>query len=82
MFFESVAENWPQTGAALLLTGMGKDGAKGLAKLRSRGWHTIAQDEASSVVWSMPKAGIEMGAACEVLGIEQMSRSVASRMQA
>ena len=81
VFFESVAENWPQTGAALLLTGMGKDGARGLAKLRSRGWHTIAQDEASSVVWSMPKAGIEMGAACEVLGIEQMARVVASRLQ-
>ena len=80
VFFESVAEHWPQTGTALLLTGMGKDGAKGLLKLRTRGWHTIAQNEASSVVWSMPKAGIDLGAACEVLGVEQISRSIIQRM--
>ncbi|MEI6240553.1 MAG: chemotaxis-specific protein-glutamate methyltransferase CheB [Planctomycetia bacterium] len=80
VFFESVADHWPQTGAALLLTGMGKDGAKGLLKLRSRGWHTMAQDEASSVVWSMPKAGIDLGAACEVLTVDQMARSLVARM--
>lgn len=80
VFFESVVDHWPQTGAALLLTGMGKDGAKGLLKLRTRGWHTMAQDEASSVVWSMPKAGIELGAACEVLPVDQMARSLVARM--
>jgi two-component system response regulator WspF len=80
VFFESVAEHWPQTGMAVLLTGMGRDGARGLLKLRSRGWHTIAQDETSSVVFSMPKAAIEAGAACEVLGIEQMPRIIAARM--
>ncbi len=80
VFFESVADHWPQTGTALLLTGMGKDGAKGLLKLRTRGWHTIAQNEASSVVWSMPKAGIDAGGACEVLGIEEMARSIIQRM--
>ncbi len=80
VFFESVADHWPQTGLALLLTGMGKDGARGLLKLRSRGWHTIAQNEASSVVWSMPKAGIDLGAACEVLAIEQMARVVSQRL--
>ncbi len=80
VFFESVAEHWPQTGTALLLTGMGKDGARGLLKLRSRGWHTIAQDEASSVVWSMPKAGIDLGAATEVLAVDQMARSLVARL--
>ena len=80
VFFESVAEHWPQPGVALLLTGMGKDGARGLLKLRSRGWHTIAQDEATSVVWSMPKAGIDAGAACEVLPVDQMARVVAARL--
>ncbi len=80
VFFDSVAEHWPQTGIAALLTGMGRDGAKGLLKLRSRGWHTIAQDEASCVVFSMPKAAIDAGAACEVLGIDQMSRVISSRM--
>jgi two-component system response regulator WspF len=82
VFFESVAEHWPQRGAAVVLTGMGRDGAKGLLKLRSRGWHTIAQDEASSVVFSMPKAAIDAGAACEVLGITAMPKVIAARMGA
>ncbi|NDC54496.1 MAG: chemotaxis-specific protein-glutamate methyltransferase CheB [Planctomycetia bacterium] len=80
VFFESVAEHWPQPGAALLLTGMGKDGARGLLALRSRGWHTIAQDESSSVVWSMPKAAIDTGAACEVLSVGQMAGSLTARL--
>lgn len=80
VFFESVADHWPQAGAAVLLTGMGRDGARGLLKLRGRGWHTLAQDEATSVVWSMPKAAIEAGAACEVLPVDRMSRVVAARL--
>ena len=80
VFFESVAEHWPQPGTAVLLTGMGRDGARGLSKLRARGWHTIAQDEATSVVWSMPKAAIDLGAACEVLPIERMASTITSRM--
>jgi len=80
VFFESVADHWPQTGVALLLTGMGKDGARGLMKLRGRGWHTIAQDEASSIVWSMPKAAVDTGAACEVLSIDRMPLVVSARL--
>jgi two-component system response regulator WspF len=80
VFFGSVADHWPQIGVAVLLTGMGKDGAKGLATLRGRGWHTIAQDEATSVVWSMPKAAIDAGAACEVLAIDQMARVLTARL--
>ncbi|MFM8703080.1 MAG: chemotaxis protein CheB, partial [Planctomycetia bacterium] len=81
VFFESVGEHWNQTGVAIVLTGMGKDGARGLAKLRARGWHTIAQSEATSVVWSMPKAAIDLGAACEVLAIEQMPRAIMTRLK-
>ena len=80
VFFDSVAEYWPQTGTAALLTGMGRDGARGLLRLRGRGWHTIAQDEASSVVFSMPKAAIDAGAVCEVLGIETMARVITARL--
>jgi two-component system response regulator WspF len=80
VFFDSVADHWPQPGTAVLLTGMGRDGARGMSKLRSCGWHTIAQDEATSVVWSMPKAAIDQGAACEVLPIERMASTIASRM--
>ncbi len=65
--FESTARHWPAKGLAALLTGMGRDGAKGLLRLRQAGWHTLAQDEASSVVYGMPKAAAEIDAAVDVL---------------
>jgi two-component system response regulator WspF len=61
--FQTAAEHWPEPGVAVLLTGMGRDGAAGLLRLRRRRWHTIAQDEASSVVYGMPRAAAELGAA-------------------
>ncbi len=67
VLFASLAEHWPKAGAAVLLTGMGRDGAQGLHRLRQLGWHTLAQDEASSVVYGMPKAAAQLGAACKVL---------------
>ena len=56
VFFSSVAGRWPSPGVAVLLTGMGRDGAKGLLRLHYCGWHTIAQDQQSCVVWGMPRA--------------------------
>lgn len=69
VFFQSAAANWPAVAFAALLTGMGKDGARGLLALRQTGWHTVAQDRESSVVYGMPKAAAEIGAACEILPI-------------
>jgi len=80
VFFDSVAANWPRTGVAVLLTGMGRDGARGLLRLKERGWYTIAQDEATSVVWSMPKAAIDLHAQCDVLPIGQIARAVIPRL--
>jgi len=80
VFFTSLAEHWRRRGVGVLLTGMGRDGAAGLGRLRDRGWHTIAQDEASSVVWGMPKAAAEAGAAVELLPIHEMAAAVASRL--
>ncbi|HAZ42940.1 MAG TPA: chemotaxis response regulator protein-glutamate methylesterase [Cyanobacteria bacterium UBA11369] len=74
-FFHSVAEHWVGKGVGVLLTGMGKDGAKGLLALRGAGWHTIAQDRASCVVYGMPKAAIELDAAVEVLPLEAIAKS-------
>ncbi len=72
-FFESAALHADRAGCAVLLTGMGRDGASGLAKLRSLGWHTIAQDEATSVVWGMPGAAVKLDAAVEILPIEHVA---------
>jgi two-component system response regulator WspF len=56
-------------GAAALLTGMGSDGVAGLGEMRRRGWCTLAQDEASSVVYGMPRAAVESGAAQQALDL-------------
>ena len=76
VFFRSALAHWPRPGLALLLTGMGRDGAQGLLELRTAGWHTVAQDEASSVLFGMPKAAAQLGAACEVLALDEMPAAV------
>jgi two-component system response regulator WspF len=76
ILFESVAAHWPRPGVAVLLTGMGRDGAAGLLRLRQAGWFTIAQDEASCVVFGMPRAAVESGAACQVLPLDAIGPSL------
>jgi len=77
VFFESLANNHKLQSVAVLLTGMGKDGAKGLKKLRNCGWHTIAQDQASSAVYGMPKAAKELDAAAEILTLGDIGPGLA-----
>jgi chemotaxis response regulator CheB len=73
VFFESISRKWKGEAAAVLLTGMGRDGAVGLRALRDRGWHTIAQDEKSSAVYGMPKAAAEIDAAVDILPLDQIA---------
>jgi two-component system response regulator WspF len=80
VFFESLATAWPRPGVAVLLTGMGSDGAAGLARLKELGWHTIAQDQATSVVYGMPRAAAERNAACEILPLSQIGPAVLARL--
>jgi two-component system, chemotaxis family, response regulator WspF len=75
-FFESLGAAWPRPGVAVLLTGMGSDGARGLARLKALGWHTIAQDKASCVVYGMPRAAEELGATVEVLPLIRIGNAV------
>lgn len=70
--FNSVADLNQNFVLAAVLTGMGKDGAKGLLRLKEAGVHTIAQDKASSIVFGMPKEAIELGAAKEVVSLHDM----------
>jgi two-component system response regulator WspF len=81
VFFRSVAERWPEPGVAALLTGMGRDGAAGLLALRRKGWLTIAQDEASSVIWGMPGAAVQLGAATLVLPPLEIARAITERLR-
>ncbi|RPE74606.1 protein-glutamate methylesterase/protein-glutamine glutaminase [Vulcaniibacterium tengchongense] len=73
VLFESLAEHAGANAAAALLTGMGDDGARGLLALRRAGAFTLAQDEASSVVWGMPGAAVTLGAAQEVAPLAQIA---------
>jgi two-component system, chemotaxis family, response regulator WspF len=73
VFFRSVAENWRGQGAAVLLTGMGRDGAEGLLTLRQSGWMTIAQDQSTSIVYGMPKAAAELNAAEKILPEQEIA---------
>ena len=80
VFFESLNAHWSGAGVAVLLTGMGRDGANGLLSLRRAGWFTIAQDAASSVVWGMPRAAVEVGAAVEVLCLTRIGPMIVERV--
>lgn len=78
--FGSLAQS-PSRGIAVLLTGMGRDGAAGLLRLRAAGWHTIAQDERTSVVWGMPGAAHRAGAAVETLALESIGPAIVAATQ-
>ncbi|HON84797.1 MAG TPA: chemotaxis-specific protein-glutamate methyltransferase CheB [Syntrophorhabdaceae bacterium] len=75
-FFYSLLDNWQWGGVAVLLTGMGRDGAKGMLKLKKAGWYTIAQDEKTSIVYGMPKAAVEIGAIDEILPLEDIAHGI------
>lgn len=76
VFFNSLSEHWKNKGTAILLSGMGRDGAEGLAALRSVGWDTIAQNKESCVVYGMPKAAVDLNAAREVLSLEDIATNL------
>jgi two-component system chemotaxis response regulator CheB len=72
LLFESVAREFGRTAVAVLLTGMGRDGAAGLLGIRRAGGLTIAQDEATSVVYGMPREAVMLGAAECVLALKEI----------
>ncbi len=72
VLFRSVAQCAGRNALGILMTGMGDDGARGLVQMREAGARTIAQDEASSVVFGMPREAIRMGGAERVLGLTEI----------
>ncbi|MDW7690727.1 chemotaxis response regulator protein-glutamate methylesterase [Flammeovirgaceae bacterium SG7u.111] len=76
VLFHSVAKISKNNSIGIIMTGMGNDGAEGLLALKNAGAYTIAQDEASSVVFGMPKQAIEIGAALDVVPLKEISEKV------
>jgi two-component system chemotaxis response regulator CheB len=77
VLFEAVAREFGPAATAVLLTGMGRDGAAGLLAVRRAGGMTIAQDEASCVVYGMPRAAVQLGAARAVLPLHEIGPALA-----
>lgn len=78
VLFESLAREYGDAAAACLLTGMGRDGANGLMDVHRAGGQTIAQDEATSVVYGMPREAVLIGAAQRVLPIGEIGSALAA----
>jgi two-component system chemotaxis response regulator CheB len=74
VLFRSAANVAGGNAMGIILTGMGRDGAQGLLEMRQAGSHTIAQDEASCVVFGMPRESVALGAACEVTPLQEIAR--------
>jgi two-component system chemotaxis response regulator CheB len=72
VLLRSIARTYGAQAVGIVLTGMGTDGAAGLLSLRSAGGQTIAQDEATSVVYDMPRVSTTIGAAQDILSLERI----------
>jgi two-component system chemotaxis response regulator CheB len=82
VLFKTVAEEFGEKALAVLMTGMGDDGAQGLGLIKAAGGMTIAQSEESCVVFGMPKAAIERGFATRVVALEAMANTLQSQCMA
>jgi two-component system chemotaxis response regulator CheB len=76
VLFKSVAEEFGEKGIAVLMTGMGEDGAQGMGLVKAAGGMTIAQSEQSCVVYGMPKAAIERGYAVRVVALDALANTL------
>ena len=81
VLFHSVAEQYEASAIGILLTGMGKDGAKGLLAMHERGAYTLGQDEKSSVVYGMPMAAYKLGAVSQQGNLEQIPQYLLQRLR-
>jgi two-component system chemotaxis response regulator CheB len=76
VLFRSVAEEFGPRSLAVLMTGMGDDGAQGMGEVKAAGGMTIAQSEDSCVVFGMPKAAIDRGYAVRVVGLDVLANTL------
>ena len=81
VLFQSVAKSAARNVVGVLLTGMGADGAKGLLAMQQNGAHTIAQDEATCVVYGMPKEAVKLGAADKVVPLGGIPQAIVNALE-
>jgi two-component system chemotaxis response regulator CheB len=81
VLFDSVAEQVGSGATAVILTGMGGDGAAGMRRVKAAGGHTLAQDEASCVVFGMPKSAIEAGGVDRVVPLAGLAERIVARFR-
>jgi len=74
--FETAAKTYGEETLGVILTGMGKDGTSGCLEIKKSGGYILAQDEATSIIYSMPKFAITAGAVDEVLGIDELTTHI------
>jgi two-component system chemotaxis response regulator CheB len=76
VLFRSAARAAGRNAMGVIMTGMGDDGARGLLEMKDAGAHTVAQDEATSVVFGMPREAIAKGAAQKIAPLDQIARDI------
>jgi two-component system chemotaxis response regulator CheB len=81
VLFKSAARNVGPNALGIMLTGMGADGAKAMKEMRDAGSYNLVQDEASCVVFGMPREAINAGAAHEVLPLQQIAGKLIERLR-
>lgn len=82
VLFHSAAQNAGRNAIGVILTGMGKDGAAGLLEMRQAGAHTLAQTEATCVVYGMPREAVALGGAVESVDLDQMAARIMNQVAA
>jgi two-component system chemotaxis response regulator CheB len=80
VLFHSVAKNAGANAMGVLLTGMGADGADGLLAMKQNKAYTIAQNEATSVVYGMPGEAVKLGAVCDELPLDEIPAQIIKRL--
>ncbi|WP_028469846.1 protein-glutamate methylesterase/protein-glutamine glutaminase [Neptunomonas japonica] len=81
VLFDSLIAANVETAIAVLLTGMGNDGAEAMLRLKREGAYTVAQDEESSLIWGMPGSAVKLGAVVDVLPLEKISQALVGRFK-
>jgi two-component system, chemotaxis family, protein-glutamate methylesterase/glutaminase len=82
VLFRSIAKEFGPNGVAVIMTGMGEDGAEGMGLVKAAGGVTIAQSEESCIVYGMPRAAIERGYASRVVGLDTMAHTIQAQFRA